>query len=204
VTAGPQKQARSVRQSWVQRSPSATATRTSLRRVRGEGRCRCDPRHQWGAAYLDRNVDAPSPRMAGWSSIGDAGRRQGAKLNTSASYSSMRAGVIATAAAVTSPSAAPGGKSEIVAEGRRQRLADDRRRPRLRPIIGGRVSPSSRARAAHELLVSGEVSGKIVSCALRISTLAKRRQGRAPADRPSAVGRIVRKAPTVTAPANVV
>jgi NADPH:quinone reductase-like Zn-dependent oxidoreductase len=70
-----------------------------------------------------------------------------------------RAGVIATALR-SRPVSGPGGKSEIVAEVVANvwpMIADGR----VRPIIGAEF-PVEQARAAHELLVSGEISGKIV------------------------------------------
>jgi len=113
-----------------------------------------------GAKYLDRNVDA----------LGNEGRlviigMQGgvkAELNI-AKLLVKRAGVIATALR-SRPVSGPGSKSDIVAEVVANvwpMVADGQ----VRPIIGAEF-PIEQARAAHELLESGEVSGKIV---LRVS-----------------------------------
>jgi NADPH:quinone reductase-like Zn-dependent oxidoreductase len=113
-----------------------------------------------GAKYLDRNIDA----------LGNEGRlviigMQGgvkAELNI-AKLLVKRAGVIATALR-SRPVSGPGSKSEIVTEVVANvwpMVADGQ----VRPIIGA-VFPIEQARAAHELLESGEVSGKIV---LRVS-----------------------------------
>jgi NADPH:quinone reductase-like Zn-dependent oxidoreductase len=113
-----------------------------------------------GAKYLDRNVDA----------LGNEGRlviigMQGgvkAELNI-AKLLVKRAGVIATALR-SRPVSGPGSKSDIVAEVVANvwpMVADGQ----VRPIIGAEF-PIEQARAAHQLLESGEVSGKIV---LRVS-----------------------------------
>jgi NADPH:quinone reductase-like Zn-dependent oxidoreductase len=113
-----------------------------------------------GAKYLDRNVDA----------LGNEGRlviigMQGgvkAELNI-AKLLVKRAGVIATALR-SRPVSGPGSKSDIVTEVVANvwpMVADGQ----VRPIIGAEF-PVEQARAAHELLESGEVSGKIV---LRVS-----------------------------------
>jgi NADPH:quinone reductase-like Zn-dependent oxidoreductase len=70
-----------------------------------------------------------------------------------------RAGVIGTALRAR-PVTGPGSKSEIVAEVVANvwpMIAD----ARVRPIIGAEF-PIDQARAAHELLASGEVSGKVL------------------------------------------
>jgi NADPH:quinone reductase-like Zn-dependent oxidoreductase len=70
-----------------------------------------------------------------------------------------RAGVIATALR-SRPVSGPGSKSEIVAEVVANvwpMIADGQ----VRPIIGAEF-PVEQAGAAHELLASGEVSGKIL------------------------------------------
>jgi len=113
-----------------------------------------------GAKYLDRNIDA----------LGNEGRlviigMQGgvkAELNI-AKLLVKRAGVIATALR-SRPVSGPGSKSEIVTEVVANvwpMVADGQ----VRPIIGAEF-PIEQARAAHQLLESGEVSGKIV---LRVS-----------------------------------
>jgi putative PIG3 family NAD(P)H quinone oxidoreductase len=109
-----------------------------------------------GAKYLDRNVDA----------LGDGGRLviiglQGgvkAELNIG-KLLGKRAGVIATALR-SRPVSGRGSKSEIVAEVVANvwpMIANGQ----VRPIIGAEF-PIDQAKAAHELLNSGEVSGKVV------------------------------------------
>ena len=126
-----------------------------VERVRGEGGA--DVIFDiMGAKYLDRNVDA----------LGNEGRlviigMQGgvkAELNI-AKLLVKRAGVIATALR-SRPVSGPGSKSEIVTEVVANvwpMVADGQ----VRPIIGAEF-PIEQARAAHELLESGEVSGKIL------------------------------------------
>jgi putative PIG3 family NAD(P)H quinone oxidoreductase len=109
-----------------------------------------------GAAYLDRNVDALAKdgRMV---IIGMQGGVKG-ELNIG-KLLGKRAGVIATALR-SRPVDGPGSKSEIVAAVVANvwpMIADGR----VRPIIGAEF-PIAEARAAHELLNSGEVSGKVV------------------------------------------
>ena len=109
-----------------------------------------------GAAYLDRNVDA----LAADGRLVIIGMQGGIKgeLNI-AKLLGKRAGVIATALR-SRPVSGPSSKSEIVAEVVANvwpLIADGQ----VRPIIGAEF-PIEQARAAHELLVSGEVSGKVV------------------------------------------
>ena len=109
-----------------------------------------------GAAYLDRNVDA----LAAGGRLVIIGMQGGVKgeLNLG-KLVAKRAGVIATALRAR-PVAGPGSKSEIVAEVVANvwpMVADGR----VRPIIGAEF-PIEQARAAHELLASGEVSGKVL------------------------------------------
>jgi putative PIG3 family NAD(P)H quinone oxidoreductase len=109
-----------------------------------------------GAAYLDRNVDALATegRMV---TIGMQGGVK-AELNLG-KLLAKRAGVIGTTLR-SRPVTGRGGKSEIVTETVENvwpMIADGQ----VRPIIGAEF-PIEQARAAHELLVSGEVSGKIV------------------------------------------
>jgi putative PIG3 family NAD(P)H quinone oxidoreductase len=113
-----------------------------------------------GAAYLDRNVDALAPdgRLV---IIGMQGGVK-AELNIGMLLG-KRAGVIATALR-SRPVTGPSSKSEVVAEVVANvwpMVADGR----VRPIIGAEF-PIQQAGAAHELLASGEVSGKVV---LRVS-----------------------------------
>ena len=109
-----------------------------------------------GAAYLDRNVDALAPdgRVV---IIGMQGGVKG-ELNIG-KLLGKRAGVIATALR-SRPVSGPGSKSDIVAEVVANvwpMIADGR----VRPVIGAEFE-IERAAAAHELLESGEVTGKIV------------------------------------------
>jgi putative PIG3 family NAD(P)H quinone oxidoreductase len=109
-----------------------------------------------GAAYLDRNVDA----LAVDGRLVIIGMQGGVKgeLNIG-KLIGKRAGVIGTALRAR-PVSGPGGKSEIVAEVVANvwpMIAD----ARVRPIIGAEF-PIEQARAAHELLASGDVSGKVL------------------------------------------
>ena len=109
-----------------------------------------------GAAYLDRNVDALAPdgRLV---IIGMQGGVK-AELNIG-KLLGKRAGVIATALR-SRPVSGPGSKSEVVAEVVANvwpMIADGQ----VRPIIGAEFG-IEQAGAAHELLESGEVAGKIV------------------------------------------
>ena len=113
-----------------------------------------------GAAYLDRNVDA----LAADGRLVIIGMQGGVKAELNiAKLLGKRAGVIATALR-SRPVSGPGSKSDIVAEVVANvwpMVADGQ----VRPIIGAEF-PIEQARAAHQLLESGEVSGKIV---LRVS-----------------------------------
>ncbi|MCV7065672.1 NAD(P)H-quinone oxidoreductase [Mycolicibacterium farcinogenes] len=109
-----------------------------------------------GAAYLDRNVDA----LADGGRVVIIGMQGGIKgeLNI-AKLIGKRAGVIGTALR-SRPVDGPGGKAQIVAEVTENvwpMIADGR----VRPIVGAEL-PIAQAQRAHELLASGEVSGKIV------------------------------------------
>jgi len=113
-----------------------------------------------GASYLDRNVDALAPdgRLV---IIGMQGGVKG-ELNI-AKLLGKRAGVIATALR-SRPVTGPSSKGEIVDEVVANvwpMIADGQ----VRPIIGAEFG-IEQAGAAHELLESGEVSGKIL---LRVS-----------------------------------
>jgi putative PIG3 family NAD(P)H quinone oxidoreductase len=109
-----------------------------------------------GAAYLDRNVDA----------LGSDGRlviigMQGgvkAELNLG-KLLGKRAGVIATALR-SRPVSGRGSKSEIVADVVAH-VWPMIETGQVRPIIGAEF-PIAEARAAHELLESGEVAGKVL------------------------------------------
>lgn len=109
-----------------------------------------------GAAYLDRNVDA----LADGGRVVIIGMQGGIKgeLNI-AKLIGKRAGVIGTALR-SRPVDGSGGKAQIVAEVTENvwpMIADGR----VRPIVGAEL-PIAEAQRAHELLASGEVSGKIV------------------------------------------
>jgi putative PIG3 family NAD(P)H quinone oxidoreductase len=109
-----------------------------------------------GASYLDRNVDA----LAVGGRLIVIGMQGGVKgdLNLG-KLVAKRAGVIGTTLRAR-PIAGPASKSEIVAEVVANvwpMVAD----ARVRPIIGAEF-PIEQARAAHELLASGEVSGKVL------------------------------------------
>jgi putative PIG3 family NAD(P)H quinone oxidoreductase len=109
-----------------------------------------------GAAYLDRNVDA----LATEGRMVTIGMQGGVKAELNLGKLLVkRAGVIGTTLR-SRPVTGRGGKSEIVTETVENvwpMIADGQ----VRPIIGAEF-PIEQARAAHELLVSGEVSGKIV------------------------------------------
>ncbi len=109
-----------------------------------------------GAAYLDRNVDALAPdgRLV---IIGMQGGVKG-ELNIG-KLLGKRAGVIATALRGR-PVTGPSGKSAIVEEVVANvwpMIADGR----VRPIVGAEFD-IRQAGAAHELLQSGDVSGKVL------------------------------------------
>jgi len=109
-----------------------------------------------GAAYLDRNVDA----LANDGRVVIIGMQGGVKgeLNV-AKLLGKRAGVIATALRGR-PVQGPGSKSEVVAavvDNVWPMVADGR----FRPVIGAEF-PIDQAAAAHELLNSGDVSGKVL------------------------------------------
>ena len=109
-----------------------------------------------GASYLDRNVDALAPdgRLV---IIGMQGGIK-AELNIG-KLLGKRAGVIATALR-SRPVSGPGSKGDIVAEVVANvwpMIADGL----VRPIIGAEFG-IEQAGAAHELLESGEVAGKIL------------------------------------------
>lgn len=109
-----------------------------------------------GAAYLDRNVDALAldGRLV---IIGMQGGLKG-ELNIG-KLIAKRASVIGTTVR-SRPASGPRGKSQIVAEVVANvwpMIADGR----VRPIIGAEF-PIEQAGAAHKLLASGEVAGKIL------------------------------------------
>jgi putative PIG3 family NAD(P)H quinone oxidoreductase len=109
-----------------------------------------------GAKYLDRNVDA----LAAGGRLVIIGMQGGVKAELNiGKLLGKRAGVIATALR-SRPVTGPGSKSEIVTAVVANvwpMIADGQ----VRPIIGAEF-PIEQARAAHELLNSGEVSGKVL------------------------------------------
>jgi putative PIG3 family NAD(P)H quinone oxidoreductase len=113
-----------------------------------------------GAKYLDRNVDA----LADGGRLVIIGLQGGVKAELNiGKLLGKRAGVIATALR-SRPVSGAGSKSDIVAEVVANvwpMIADGQ----VRPIVGAEF-PIEQAQAAHELLNSGEVSGKVV---LRVS-----------------------------------
>jgi putative PIG3 family NAD(P)H quinone oxidoreductase len=109
-----------------------------------------------GAAYLDRNVDA----LAVGGRLVVIGMQGGVKgeLNLG-KLMAKRAGVFGTTLRAR-PVSGPGGKSDIVTaviDNVWPMIADGR----VRPVIGAEF-PIDRAQAAHELLESGDVTGKII------------------------------------------
>ena len=123
-----------------------------------------------GAAYLDRNVDA----LATGGRLVIIGMQGGVKgeLNIG-KLLGKRAGVIGTTLR-SRPVTGPGSKSEIVAEVVANvwpMIADGQ----VRPIIGAEF-PIEQARAAHELLASGEVSGKVLLRVGGLATIQPRRR----------------------------
>ncbi|MHC9296753.1 NAD(P)H-quinone oxidoreductase [Mycobacterium sp. LTG2003] len=109
-----------------------------------------------GAAYLDRNVDA----LAFGGRLVIIGMQGGVKSELNiGKLLAKRAGVIATSLRPR-PVDGPGGKGEIVAAVRDNvwpLIAEGR----VKPIIGAEL-PIEQAQRAHEMLASGEVSGKIL------------------------------------------
>ncbi|MFG1934594.1 NAD(P)H-quinone oxidoreductase [Mycobacterium sp. NPDC048908] len=109
-----------------------------------------------GAKYLDRNIDA----LATDGRLVIIGMQGGVKADLNiGKLLGKRAGVIATALR-SRPVSGHGSKSDIVTEVVANvwpLIADSQ----VRPIIGAEF-PIEEAKAAHELLASGEVSGKIV------------------------------------------
>jgi putative PIG3 family NAD(P)H quinone oxidoreductase len=109
-----------------------------------------------GAAYLDRNVDA----LATGGRLLIIGMQGGVKAELNiGKLVGKRAGVIGTTLRAR-PVTGPGSKSKIVSEVVANvwpMIAD----ARVRPIIGAEF-PIEEACAAHEMLDSGEVSGKVL------------------------------------------
>lgn len=109
-----------------------------------------------GAAYLDRNVDA----LAHDGRLVVIGFQGGVKAELNlGKLLSKRAGVIATALR-SRPVDGPSGKAAIVDQVTANvwpMVADGR----VRPIVGAEL-PIEQAADAHQLLASGEVSGKVI------------------------------------------
>jgi putative PIG3 family NAD(P)H quinone oxidoreductase len=109
-----------------------------------------------GAKYLERNVDA----LADGGRLVIIGLQGGVKAELNiGKLLGKRAGVIATALR-SRPVSGAGSKSDIVVEVVANvwpMIADGQ----VRPIVGAEF-PVEQARAAHELLNSGEVSGKVL------------------------------------------
>jgi putative PIG3 family NAD(P)H quinone oxidoreductase len=109
-----------------------------------------------GAAYLDRNIDA----LANDGRVVIIGMQGGitGELNV-AKLMGKRAGVIGTTLRAR-PVDGPGSKSEVVHEvvGNVWPMVAD---GRVRPMVGAEF-PIDAAAAAHELLNSGDVSGKVL------------------------------------------
>lgn len=109
-----------------------------------------------GAAYLDRNIDA----LAHDGRLVIIGMQGGVKAELNiAKLLGKRAGVIATALRAR-PVSGRGSKSDVVAEVVAH-VWPMIERGQVRPIIGAEY-PVQEAAAAHELLQSGEVSGKVL------------------------------------------
>lgn len=109
-----------------------------------------------GAAYLDRNVDA----LAVDGRLVIIGMQGGVKAELNiGKLLGKRAGVIATALR-SRPVTGPGSKSDIVAEVVAN-VWPMIERTEVRPIVGAEF-PVAQAQAAHELLESGEVAGKVL------------------------------------------
>ncbi|MGY4647644.1 NAD(P)H-quinone oxidoreductase [Mycobacterium sp. URHB0021] len=113
-----------------------------------------------GASYLDRNIDA----LATDGRLAIIGMQGGVKSELNiGKLMAKRAGVLGTTLRAR-PATGRGGKSDIVAEVVAN-VWPLIKNGQVRPIIGAEF-PVQQARAAHELLESGEVSGKVI---LRVS-----------------------------------
>ena len=109
-----------------------------------------------GAAYLDRNVDA----LASDGRLVIIGMQGGAKGELNIGKLLAKRGSVIATALRSRPVTGPGGKSDIVAAVTTEvwpLVADGL----VRPVIGAEF-PVTEAKAAHELLASGDVSGKVV------------------------------------------
>lgn len=109
-----------------------------------------------GAAYLDRNVDA----LASDGRLVIIGMQGGTKGELNIGKLLAKRGSVIATALRSRPVTGPGGKSDIVAVVTAEvwpLVADGL----VRPVIGAEF-PVTEAKAAHELLASGDVSGKVV------------------------------------------
>ncbi|SRX78823.1 oxidireductase [Mycobacterium leprae TN] [Mycolicibacterium parafortuitum] len=109
-----------------------------------------------GAAYLDRNIDA----LATGGRLVIIGMQGGVKAELNIGKLLAKRGSVIATALRSRPVDGPGSKSEIVAEVVENvwPLVQD---GEVRPVIGAEF-PMSEAKAAHELLASGDVSGKVI------------------------------------------
>lgn len=109
-----------------------------------------------GAAYLDRNVEA----LASGGRLVIIGMQGGAKGELNIGKLLAKRGSVIATALRSRPVTGPGGKSDIVAAVTAQvwpLVADGL----VRPVIGAEF-PITEAKAAHELLRSSDVSGKVI------------------------------------------
>ncbi|WP_349270503.1 NAD(P)H-quinone oxidoreductase [Mycolicibacterium parafortuitum] len=109
-----------------------------------------------GAAYLDRNIDA----LATGGRLVIIGMQGGVKAELNIGKLLAKRGAVIATALRSRPVDGPGSKSEIVAEVVENLwpLVSD---GEVRPVIGAEF-PMSEAKAAHDLLASGDVSGKVL------------------------------------------
>ncbi len=109
-----------------------------------------------GASYLDRNIDA----LASGGRLVIIGMQGGAKGELNIGKLLAKRGSVIATALRSRPVDGPGGKSEIVASVVADlwpMVADGL----VRPVIGAEF-PVAEAQAAHELLASGDVAGKVI------------------------------------------
>ncbi len=109
-----------------------------------------------GASYLDRNIDA----LATGGRLVIIGMQGGAKAELNVGKLLAKRGSVTATALRSRPVTGRGGKSEIVAHVTADvwpLVADGL----VRPVIGAEF-PIAEAQAAHELLESGDVSGKVL------------------------------------------
>lgn len=109
-----------------------------------------------GAAYLDRNIDA----LASGGRLAIIGMQGGAKAELNIGKLLAKRGSVSATALRSRPVDGAGGKTEIVSQVIAEvwpMVADGL----VRPVVGAEF-PVSEAQAAHELLDSGDVSGKVL------------------------------------------